>query len=470
MSDRQDLAEIGGGLCAAGLGLAAFGTSIAPFVVPIAMLSGWLADFRDRCDKRLAQKAVDAALKALNDAPGLSASDISAARHYLASRTKGQLRLDPAAMARAARNGDLADVLFNLVSDDTMPKDGAVGPILRMVLDATYQTCRHDEAYHRILTQDILIDLCRSHGIAVDTLARIEAKVDLLVDQLSRTTEDLGLKKGMVIGIARVFATDVDDFDTALRELTRAVGIAARIERQGSMPLNTGDQISAVMAEVARLNRAQDFTAAAQVIDAAFDQLEAQRARLIEAGLEQAILRRNAEGAAKWAIHQVKLEAQDAALFDALRTEQDRWYVTGRDTGLAFDLQVSIALAQASQDQAATPDQRGAALNDLGNSLWTLGQREPGTAPLEEAVIAYRSALEERTRDRVPLDWARSWGNMGVVMGVLADRRSDMWLAPQAMKQIVEAETQMRAGGHVPDADYFATQIPRVQAVFNRLS
>ena len=44
--------------------------------------------------------------------------------------------------------------------------------------------------------------------------------------------------------------------------------------------------------------------------------------------------------------------------------------------------------------------------NNLGNALRTLGERESGTARLEEAVAAYRAALEERTRDRVPLDWA----------------------------------------------------------------
>ena len=44
--------------------------------------------------------------------------------------------------------------------------------------------------------------------------------------------------------------------------------------------------------------------------------------------------------------------------------------------------------------------------NNLGNALQTLGERESGTARLEEAVAAYRAALEECTRERVPLDWA----------------------------------------------------------------
>jgi hypothetical protein len=43
----------------------------------------------------------------------------------------------------------------------------------------------------------------------------------------------------------------------------------------------------------------------------------------------------------------------------------------------------------------------------------SLGERESGTARLEEAVAAFRAALEERTRERVPLDWATSTGSQG---------------------------------------------------------
>jgi hypothetical protein len=41
--------------------------------------------------------------------------------------------------------------------------------------------------------------------------------------------------------------------------------------------------------------------------------------------------------------------------------------------------------------------------NNLGTALSTLGEREPGTACLQEAVTACRDALLEYTRDRVPL-------------------------------------------------------------------
>jgi hypothetical protein len=48
---------------------------------------------------------------------------------------------------------------------------------------------------------------------------------------------------------------------------------------------------------------------------------------------------------------------------------------------------------------------------NLGNALAKLGERENGTARLEQAVAAYNAALEEMTRDRVPLDWATTQNN-----------------------------------------------------------
>ncbi len=42
-----------------------------------------------------------------------------------------------------------------------------------------------------------------------------------------------------------------------------------------------------------------------------------------------------------------------------------------------------------------------------------LGERESGTARLDEAVAAYREALKEWTRERVPLDWATTQNNLG---------------------------------------------------------
>jgi tetratricopeptide (TPR) repeat protein len=61
---------------------------------------------------------------------------------------------------------------------------------------------------------------------------------------------------------------------------------------------------------------------------------------------------------------------------------------------------------------------------NLGTALETLGEREGGTARLEEAVEAYRAALEERPRDRVPLDWAMTQMNLGNALRTLGQRES----------------------------------------------
>jgi len=43
---------------------------------------------------------------------------------------------------------------------------------------------------------------------------------------------------------------------------------------------------------------------------------------------------------------------------------------------------------------------------------------------LEEAVTAFRAALEVRTRDQAPLDWAAAQNNLGNALGTLGARET----------------------------------------------
>ena len=63
--------------------------------------------------------------------------------------------------------------------------------------------------------------------------------------------------------------------------------------------------------------------------------------------------------------------------------------------------------------------------NNLGTALSTLGEREAGTARLEEAVAAFRAALEEYTRDRTPLQWAYTQHGLTNATALLAVRLND---------------------------------------------
>jgi hypothetical protein len=81
-----------------------------------------------------------------------------------------------------------------------------------------------------------------------------------------------------------------------------------------------------------------------------------------------------------------------------------------------------------------------------------------------------RAALEERTRDRVLLDWAMSTGNQGVALMVLAERLGDLSEARAAVEQIEVALATMQEGRHAPLAVYYEAQLPRARALLDRFA
>jgi tetratricopeptide (TPR) repeat protein len=107
---------------------------------------------------------------------------------------------------------------------------------------------------------------------------------------------------------------------------------------------------------------------------------------------------------------------------------------------------------------------------NLGNALCALGRLESGTKRLEEAVAAYREALQELTRARVPLDWAKSTGNQGAALTLLAERRGDAEMAKLAIQQIEAAFTTSRDGGDAPSAAVYEAQLPEARALAEKLA
>ncbi|HWX26658.1 MAG TPA: hypothetical protein VNZ53_04370, partial [Steroidobacteraceae bacterium] len=63
----------------------------------------------------------------------------------------------------------------------------------------------------------------------------------------------------------------------------------------------------------------------------------------------------------------------------------------------------------------------GNVLQALGKREKALGKRESGTERLLEAVEAYRDALKEWTRERVPLQWATMQRSLGFALCLLDD-------------------------------------------------
>ena len=53
----------------------------------------------------------------------------------------------------------------------------------------------------------------------------------------------------------------------------------------------------------------------------------------------------------------------------------------------------------------------------LGTALVEISERTGGIAQLEEAVVAYRAALQEYTQNGTPLEWASTQTNLGLAHG-----------------------------------------------------
>jgi tetratricopeptide (TPR) repeat protein len=241
----------------------------------------------------------------------------------------------------------------------------------------------------------------------------------------------------LVFEIARRSGADsATTFDQALANAQAAFEQGRRAIEAGERGGNLGALVDDLLRKIAERTQAGDFAGGAAEADRAFaewERIEAERReashaagiRILSEGARQDILRRDFRAAAERIARIVELEAPDAAnRFEALRGKREEYHVEGRDRGINASLEVAIELARLELGAARDSDQRGAAGNDLGNALQNLGERESGTARLEEAVAAYRAALEEHTRERAPLDWAMTQMNLGNALARLGGRES----------------------------------------------
>ncbi len=100
----------------------------------------------------------------------------------------------------------------------------------------------------------------------------------------------------------------------------------------------------------------------------------------------------------------------------------------GEQAGSNDDLAQAISSYRAAlleRTRARVPLDWAMTQNNLGTALRGLGERESSAARLEEAVAAYRAALMEYTRARVPFVWAGTQNNLGNALLRLGERESN---------------------------------------------
>jgi hypothetical protein len=239
-----------------------------------------------------------------------------------------------------------------------------------------------------------------------ELVAALDARGLLLASKLAN------LQEHTIISLAHRLNPAVLGFERAITELKRAVDVALDLIARGERGTNDDAFVNAVLARVAEQVRNDDFDGGSDAIDKAVAELEAKHRRskvvLLEEGVKINILRRDAVAVARRIemIVAVDHPTDRPAWHPDFRARYDEFWADGNDKGINFSLSVASELARRSLATARDANERGVALNLLGTALSTLGERESGTARLEEAVAAYRDALKEYSRERVPFDWA----------------------------------------------------------------
>jgi tetratricopeptide (TPR) repeat protein len=70
------------------------------------------------------------------------------------------------------------------------------------------------------------------------------------------------------------------------------------------------------------------------------------------------------------------------------------------------------------------PDERGLLQRSYAIAELAIGVQRGDSDALKRAIAAYRNALKEFTRERIPIEWARTQSNLGVALNELGDRES----------------------------------------------
>ena len=253
-----------------------------------------------------------------------------------------------------------------------------------------------------------------------------------------------GIEPQVIISIAARIAPGTASRDQSLIALDRAADELLELRREQAAGTNLGDVVDEAVRRILERIEFGDAQGAEAEGARAIEQWRRRKAegerregerreaetatgmKLASETERAAFLAGDAAAVARWIAVRLAMRAGVVgAPLEALDAAHTEWWQRGRDKGLNLDLEVAVELAEAVLRQPALlPDDRGNWNNNLGNALWTLGEREAGSARLEKAVATYWASLEERTRDRVPLDWAMTQNNLGNALAMLGEREA----------------------------------------------
>lgn len=340
------------------------------------------------------------------------------------------------------------------------------------------QAVKDDEAVFRILTFERLNEVVAFAEAQAEALVGLERMLAAfwqpIAAQISRIEEHTAFlveaemaRRGAeiqragidaaVLRIAERIAEHVDASGEALAELNGQIDDLLQRAATPDRGSNLDAQVEEALRRIDERALAGEFESADREADLAFRAWEAReserRAREQAIGLRFAQenvrtkrLLRDAEGVAHWIARAVAIEqGVDQPGFSAIGNEVNKLIDAGDERGVNLDLEIAGELSSLLLKYASEPNERAMAHFWRGNALAKLGGRDSETARLEEAMTAYRLALEYWTLQREPLRWASTQNNLGVALQKLGERQigtERLEEAVRVFRQVMESRTR----------------------------
>ena len=316
------------------------------------------------------------------------------------------------------------------------------------VISAAFQTAIEDRAYFEKLEPHLLFEIARTNGLVISMLSDLWDRLDDLPDQTADAVVkklpeafaqlglELGLTRAQTEAILKNFGHENVPADQWAAKLNESAQRLEELEARLGAPSNDEPEIANLLQAAKAAIDEGDFDEADNLLSEAEERdLEEGQRRIKRSARSRAqrgdlafAAGRFLDAAEHYAAAAERIKPLDPLDWARLKYNQGTaLYERGQYDPEPETLENAVtayrnALEERTQDRV--PLKWAKTQMNLGTALTRIGERESGTARLEEAVTAYRKALEEFTRDRVPLQWAMTQNNLGTALQTLGERES----------------------------------------------
>ncbi|MEM1160752.1 MAG: hypothetical protein AAGJ28_07445 [Pseudomonadota bacterium] len=244
-----------------------------------------------------------------------------------------RLWLTPREIAERIENtDDIADLLLNRVAELAASyktgmggENDAAREFLRTIISQAYQHLCRDPGFFRLLDPWVQTLQVEHQRRQAEEQARQGQNIEEMAETLRALAEQqgrmeearaVGVNEATIIELARRVTESVETVDQALIELDGAIEIAIEVKQDATHPSNLSDFVDQVIAKLAEQTATGQLDEASATADAAFaqwerdeaerqDRAKAEGRRLLQAGVRQDLLRRDAKAAAEKIARQV---------------------------------------------------------------------------------------------------------------------------------------------------------------------